>query len=64
MAKPQVRRRLPSAPRRAVAATVALNAGVAVRRADVKAIQKQLRAQGADPGDTPSGNATFLEAAE
>ena len=47
-----------------VAATVALNAGVAVRRADVKAIQKQLRAQGADPGDTPSGNATFLEAAE
>ena len=47
-----------------VAATVALNAGVKVRDADVKAIQKQLRAQGADPGDVPSENATYLEAAE
>jgi FAD dependent oxidoreductase len=47
-----------------VAAAVALDAGVAVRKADVAAIQKQLRAQGADPGDVPSDNATFLEAAE
>ncbi len=47
-----------------VAATVALNGGVKVRHADVKAIQKQMRAQGADPGDVPSENASFLEAAE
>lgn len=47
-----------------VAAAVALNAGVTVRRADVGAIQRTLRAQGADPGDVPSANATFLEAAE
>lgn len=47
-----------------VAATVALNAGVSVRKADIKAIQKQMRAQGADPGDVPSDNATYLEAAE
>ncbi|ATN36911.1 FAD-dependent oxidoreductase (plasmid) [Rhizobium sp. ACO-34A] len=47
-----------------VAATVALNAGTTVRKADVKAIQKQMRAQGADPGDIPSANASYLEAAE
>ncbi|PWV98857.1 FAD dependent oxidoreductase [Hoeflea marina] len=47
-----------------IAATVALNAGTTVRQADVARIQKQMRAQGADPGDMPSGNATFLEAAE
>lgn len=47
-----------------VAATVALNAGTTVRNADIAAIQKQMRAQGADPGDVPSSNATFLEAAE
>jgi len=47
-----------------VAATVALNAGTTVRKADVSAIQKQMRAQGADPGDIPSENATYLEAAE
>ncbi len=47
-----------------VAATVALNAGVTVRKADVAAIQKQMRAQRADPGDVPSANATMLEAAE
>jgi hypothetical protein len=47
-----------------VAATVALNAGTTVRQADVSAIQKQMRAQGADPGDRPSANATLLEAAE
>ena len=47
-----------------VAATVALNAGVSVKNADINAIQKQMRAQGADPGDVPSDNATYLEAAE
>lgn len=47
-----------------VAATVALNAGVTVREADVSAIQKQMRAQGADPGDVPSSNALVMEAAE
>ncbi|POF32397.1 FAD-dependent oxidoreductase [Roseibium marinum] len=47
-----------------IAATVALNAGVPVRDADVAAIQKQMRAQGADPGDVPSANANMLEAAE
>lgn len=47
-----------------VAATVALNAGTTVRNADVSAIQKQMRAQGADPGEIPSTNATLLEAAE
>jgi FAD dependent oxidoreductase len=34
-----------------VAAALALNAGVSVRQVDVKAVQKTLRAQGADPGD-------------
>jgi len=47
-----------------VAATIALNAGTTVRKADISAIQKQMRAQGADPGDIPSENATYLEAAE
>jgi hypothetical protein len=47
-----------------IAATVALNAGVTVRDADVAKIQKLMRAQGADPGDVPSANATLLEAAE
>jgi len=47
-----------------VAAVVALNAGTTVKKADIARIQKQMRAQGADPGDIPSENATFLEAAE
>jgi hypothetical protein len=47
-----------------VAATVALNAGTTVRKADIAAIQRQMRAQGADPGDVPSTNATVQEAAE
>ncbi|NWJ27672.1 FAD-dependent oxidoreductase [Rhizobium sp. RM] len=47
-----------------VAATVALNAGVVARKADIATIQKTLRSQGADPGDIPSANATYLEAAE
>ena len=47
-----------------VAATVALNAGTTVKKADVSKIQQLMRAQGADPGDIPSDNATYLEAAE
>ncbi|MXN17715.1 FAD-dependent oxidoreductase, partial [Pseudooceanicola sp. GBMRC 2024] len=40
-----------------VAVVQALNAGVALRDVSVAAIQKQMRAQGADPGDVPSANA-------
>jgi hypothetical protein len=47
-----------------VAAVVALNAGQTVRNADVAQIQKQMRDQGADPGDMPSANALTREAAE
>ena len=48
-----------------IAATVALDAGTQVRRADVAKIQRLMREQGADPGDLPSANATMvLEAAE
>ena len=48
-----------------IAATVALDAGTQVRRADVAKIQRLMRDQGADPGDLPSANATMvLEAAE
>jgi hypothetical protein len=47
-----------------IAAAQTLDAGATVRNADVAAIQRQMRAQGADPGDVPSDNATFLEAAE
>lgn len=42
-----------------VAASVALDAGVAVRDVDVRRVQKLLREQGADPGDRPSPNATL-----
>lgn len=41
-----------------VAAVVALEADVVVRDVDVAAIQRRLRAQGHDPGDVPSANAT------
>lgn len=47
-----------------IAAAKALNAGVTVREVDPADIQRGMRAQGADPGDQPSGNATVLEAAE
>lgn len=40
-----------------IAVSLALNGDVALRDVDVKAIQKQMRAQGADPGDVPSSNA-------
>lgn len=47
-----------------VASALALNANSALRDVDAKAIQKQMRAQGADPGDVPSDNALVLEPAE
>ena len=40
-----------------VAAALALNAGVSVRNVDVAAVQRILRAQGADPGDQSGANA-------
>jgi hypothetical protein len=40
-----------------VAAAMALEAGVRVRDVDVPAVQKKLRAQGADPGDQTGPNA-------
>jgi hypothetical protein len=40
-----------------VAAALALDAGVRVRDVDVHALQKTLRAQGADPGDQTGRNA-------
>ena len=46
-----------------VAAVTALQAGTSVRNADVPRIQARMRAQGADPGDQPSANATLLETA-
>ena len=46
-----------------IAAAEALNAGVHVRDADVGRIQRQMRAQGADPGDRPAANAMVREAA-
>jgi hypothetical protein len=39
-----------------VAAALALDAGVNVRHVDVKAVQRALRAQGADPGDREGRN--------
>ncbi|WP_274603427.1 FAD-dependent oxidoreductase [Agrobacterium salinitolerans] len=47
-----------------VAAVVALNSGVTARQADITKIRSMLRNQGADPGDIPSANASYLEAAE
>lgn len=40
-----------------VAVSFALSGNSALRDVDFKAIQKQMRAQGADPGDVPSANA-------
>ncbi|MGH7153219.1 MAG: FAD-dependent oxidoreductase, partial [Acetobacteraceae bacterium] len=42
------------------AAALSLNAGVPVRHVDVKALQRKLRAQGADPGDQPAARASIL----
>ena len=46
-----------------IAATLALDGNLRVRDVDVGAIQKQMRAQGADPGDEPAWNAQVPEAA-
>ncbi len=46
-----------------IAAALALEAGVAVRNANVTSIQRRMRAQGADPGDIPAANALVSEAA-
>ena len=46
-----------------IASAQALAAGVLVRDADIARIQKQMRAQGADPGDRPAENALLQEAA-
>ncbi len=46
-----------------IAAAQSLGAGLLVRDADVGRIQKQMRAQGADPGDRPAANALLQEAA-
>ncbi|MCY4454487.1 MAG: FAD-dependent oxidoreductase [Immundisolibacterales bacterium] len=40
-----------------IAGALALDAGTAVRDVDVGRIQRQMRAQGADPGDRPAANA-------
>lgn len=45
-----------------VAVALALNANTALRDVDATAIQKQMRAQGADPGDIPSANALVEQA--
>jgi len=47
-----------------VAAALALDGGSRLRDVSAYAIQKQMRAQGADPGDVPSANALIEEAAE
>ena len=46
-----------------IAAAHALDGGILVRDVDVRGIQRQMRAQGADPGDRPAGNALVTEAA-
>jgi hypothetical protein len=46
------------------AAALALDAGMTLDRIDVGKLQARLRARGADPGDRPASNATFLKAAE
>ena len=41
-----------------IAAALALEEGILIRDVDYRKIQRQMRAQGADPGDIPSANAT------
>ena len=47
-----------------VAAGLAVDAGVTVREVDPRQIQRRMRDQGADPGDTPAPNATLDEPSE
>ncbi len=44
-----------------IAASLALNGDQRIRDVDYRDIQKTMRAQGADPGDKPSANATGVE---
>ena len=44
-----------------IAASLALQEDINIRDVDYRKIQKQMRAQGADPGDIPSDNATGVE---
>ena len=46
-----------------IAVAQAVCGGILVRDVDVRGIQRQMRAQGADPGDRPAGNAHVTEAA-
>ena len=46
-----------------IAAAQAVGSGILVRDVDVRGIQRQMRAQGADPGERPAGNAHVTEAA-
>ena len=46
-----------------VAAALALDAGAPVGKVDARAIQVQMRKQGADPGDVPSANALVEQTA-
>jgi N-formylglutamate amidohydrolase len=46
-----------------VAASLALTSGIALRQVDPKAICARVRAQGGDPGDIPSANASVMETA-
>ncbi|MDH3275484.1 MAG: FAD-dependent oxidoreductase [Gammaproteobacteria bacterium] len=44
-----------------VAASLALQENIHIRNVDYRSIQKAMRAQGADPGDVPSENATGVD---
>jgi len=47
-----------------IAAALALNENCSLKEVSAKAIQKQMRAQGADPGDVPSANALIEHQSE
>jgi len=47
-----------------LAAAMAVDQGILVRKVDVPTLQKKLRAQGADPGDRPASNATLRNTEE
>lgn len=44
-----------------IAASIALEENITIRNVDYRKIQTMMRAQGADPGDIPSDNATGIE---
>jgi hypothetical protein len=46
-----------------VAASLALSGGIPLRQVEAKAICARVRAQGGDPGDIPSANASIMETA-